>query len=68
MTDHDRRTNTMTTATTTIASSAMATTEIGVQGSATRIDKSNIIRGTILRMQSGIAGRSRKRTGTRHAG
>ncbi len=57
-----------TTVTSTITRTAKATTENGVQGSATRINAKNIIRGTIPRMQRGNAIPQRVEMRTRHAG
>lgn len=52
----------------TITRTAKATTENGVQGSATRIDAKYIIRGTIPRMQPRSAGSQRVEMRARHAG
>jgi hypothetical protein len=68
MTDYDRRIRRATTATSRATSTAMATTEKGVHGSATRIDIKSNIRGTILPRHTKLMARSRMETRTRYAG
>ncbi len=68
MTDYDRRIRRATTATSRATSTAMATTEKGVHGSAMRIDIKSIIRGTILPRHAELMARGQVETRTRYAG